>query len=128
MRRLLEPRYVGLALSLALMLGCFPSVAQAKMVGSMAAGARDVTPRQAREAEIHRLLGEAKVADALASVGLTAEQVRSKLDRLSDEQIEDLTQHLDTIQSGKGSSSVLVLAAAIIVLVAVLIYMMIESA
>jgi hypothetical protein len=128
MRTLLQPRYIGLALGLALTLGCFPTVAQARMVGSLPAGSREVTPRQAREAQVHRLLAQEKVAEALASAGLTVQQVRSRLDRLDDQQLEELAQHLETIQSGKGSSSTLVLAGILIVLVAVLIYMLIEQA
>jgi ABC-type uncharacterized transport system auxiliary subunit len=128
MRTLLRPRFVGLALGLALLLGCFPSVAEARMVGSLPSGAKDVTARQAREAEVQRLLAQEKVAQALASAGLTVEQVRSKLHRLDDAQLDQLAQHLETIESGQGTSSLLVMAGVLIVLAVVLIYMLVEQA
>ena len=98
---LLRPRFVGLALGLAMALGCLPAGLEAGMVRSRPSGAASLTPRQAREAQVRRLLGEAKVAQALAAVGLTPEQVRSRLDRLSDPQLDELAQHLETIQAGR---------------------------
>jgi hypothetical protein len=128
MRNLLDARVVGLALGLALMLGCFPSVAEARMVDSMPAGHQSTGAREASLAKINRLLAEDAVAETLAEHGLTTEQIKSRLDRLTDEQLEELSQHLETIEKGQGSSSLLVLAGAIIVLVVVLIYMLIEQA
>jgi len=125
MESLLRPRYVGLALGLALMLGCFPTSVQARMVGSMPAGAKDLTARQAREAQVQRLLAQEKVGHALASVGLTVEQVQSRVDRLTDQQLEELAQHLETIQSGQ--MFILVMVFLSIVLSIVLIYMEIEQ-
>jgi hypothetical protein len=119
---------VGLAFGLALLLGCFPSVAEARMVGSLPSGAKDVTARQAREAEVQRLLAQEKVAQALATACLTVDQVRAKINRLDDAQLDQLAQHLETINSGQGSSSLLIMAGVLIVLVTVLIYMLVEQA
>jgi len=124
--RCLRSRYVGLTLGIALMLGCFPMGAEAKMVGSMASGAQELTPRQAKEAEVLRLLDEAKVAKALESLDLTPDQVRSRLDQLNDAQLAQLATQLETIKSGKGT--VLALALLAIILIGVLIYMQIEAA
>ncbi len=77
--RLLGARYVGIAFGIALMLGCFPGGAQAKMVGSAASGERGLTPRQAREAQVLRLLAEEKVAKALSAARLSPEEVRERL-------------------------------------------------
>jgi len=123
---LLQPRYVGLALAVALMLGCFPSGAQARVVGSMPSDTQEVSPRQACEARIHRLLAEEKVAEALKSLKLTPDQVRSRLDQLDDTQLEELAQNLETVKTGKATAILLALVA--IVLIAVLIYMQIEEA
>ena len=125
-RSLLQPRCIGFALAIAFMLGCFPTGVEAKMVGSMASGAQELTPRQAREAQIHRLLSEAKVAKALESAGLTPEQVRSRLDRLDGNQLEELAKNLETIKAGKGT--IVVLGVLVLILVGVLIYMQIEEA
>ena len=124
-RSLLQPRFVGLALGLALALGCLPFGAQAGTVASMASDATQLSPRQAREAQVVRLLAEQKVAKALASAGLDAEQVRERLDQLSDQQLEQLVQNLETVKAGKGT--IIVLAAVAVILVGMLIYMQIEA-
>ncbi|MBM4039901.1 MAG: hypothetical protein FJ290_15460 [Planctomycetes bacterium] len=124
--RLLSARYVGLAFGIALMLGCFPMGVEAKMVGSAASGEQGLSPRQAREAQVLRLLTEEKVAKALQAANLTPDQVRQRLDRLSDAQLSQLADHLETIQSGKGAVVALVLLA--VVLIGILLYMQIEAA
>lgn len=124
--RLLGVRYVGLAFGLALMLGCFPAGAEAKMVESAPSGAQGVSPRQAREAQVLRLLAEEKVAKALASARLSPEQVRERLDRLDDAQLSQLADQLETIRSGKGAAIALALLA--VVLIGILLYMQIEAA
>jgi len=124
---LLDARVVGLALGLALMLGLCPTGVAARPVASMASsGATQVTARQARQAQVVRLLAEAKVAKALSAAGLSAEQVKSRLDSLDDEQLEQLARNLETIQAGKGTA--IVLAALAILLIGMLIYMQIEAA
>jgi hypothetical protein len=113
-------------LGLALLLGVFPAGVQAKPVASMpSSGATQTTARQARQAQVARLLSEAKVAKALEDAGLSAEEVKSRLDSLSDEQLEQLAQNLETVQAGKGTAIVLALVA--IVLIGMLIYMQIEA-
>ena len=114
-RSLLQPRFVGIALGLALALGCFPIGAQARTVASMASDATQLSPRQARQAQVVRLLAEQKVAKALASAGLDAQQVRERLDQLSDQQLEELAQNLETINTGKGTIIVLALLAVILI-------------
>ncbi len=124
--RCLRARYVGLAFGVALMLACFPCGVEAKMVGSAPSGEQGLTPRQAREAQVLRLLAEEKVAKALAGARLTPDQVRERLDRLNDAQLSQLADQLETIRSGKGAVIALVLLA--VVLVGVLLYMEIEQA
>ena len=125
-RVLLRPRFIGVALGLALMLGCFPASALARPVGSLASDAAQPTGRAAREAHVARLLAEQKVADALADAGLDAEQIRTRLDRLSDPQLEQLAKSLETIQAGNATAILLGLVA--ILLIGILIYMQIEAA
>ena len=124
--RCLRAKSVGLALGIALMLGCFPTGVQAKMVGSAASGEQGLSPRQAREAQVIRLLAEEKVAKALQGANLTPDQVRQRLDRLNDAQLSQLADHLETIQSG--GSAVIALVLLAVVLVGVLLYMQIEAA
>jgi len=125
--RCLQARYIGLALGVALMLGCLPmGVAQAGMVPSATSGDKGLSPRQAREAQVARLLAEQKVARALEAAKLNPDEIRSRLDRLSDAQLSELANHLETIKAGKGA--VLVLALVAVILTGVLLYMTIEAA
>ncbi|MFW6108676.1 MAG: PA2779 family protein [bacterium] len=125
-RTLLRPRCIGVVLGLALVLGCLPSAAMAQPVPSMASAGAERSPRQAAEARVTRLLAEEQVGEALAELGLKPEEVRSRLDRLSDEQLAQLADHLETIQAGQGT--VIVLAAVAVILLGMLIYMQIEAA
>jgi len=126
MKALVQPRFVGVALAVALLLACFPTSADAKMVGSLASRSPQLTPRQAKEAQVARLLAEKKVAEALASAGLTPEQVRSRLDRLDDQQLEELARNLESIEAGKGGAYFLVGVA--VAMLALIMYMMFEAA
>ncbi len=125
-RELLEPRWVGLALGLALALGCLPAETRAGMVGSLSSDERPLTGRDAQLARVQRLLAEQKVAEALESVGLTTDEVRSRLATLSDAELAKLADNLETIQAGKGTVVALLLVA--VILLGVLIYMQIEAA
>jgi hypothetical protein len=124
--RLLQSKYVGVALGVALMLACCPSGVEAKMVGSAASGEQGLSPRQAREAQVVRLLAEQKVAKALQAASLSPDQVRQRLDRLNDAQLSQLADQLETIKSGK--SAVIALVFLAVVMVGVLLYMQIEAA
>ncbi len=124
--RCLRARYVGLAFGIALLLGCFPAGVEAKMVGSAASGEQGLSPRQAREAQVLRLLAEEKVGKALAAARLTPDQVRERLGRLNDAQLSQLADQLETIRSGKGA--VIALALLSVILVGILLYMQIEAA
>ena len=125
-KELLEPRWVGLALGLALALGCLPAEARAGMVGSLASDESPLNGRAAQLARVQRLLAEQKVAQALESVGLTTDEVRSRLATLSDAELTKLADNLETIQAGKGTVVALLLVA--VILLGVLIYMQIEAA
>ena len=115
-----------MALGIAFLLGCFPSGVEAKMVGSLDTGGQPLSPRQAKEAQAQRLLGEAKVAQALASAGLNTEEIRTRLGKLTDQQLEQLTESLETVKAGKGT--IYVLIAVAVLLLAALMYMQIEEA
>lgn len=125
-RTLLSPQYIGVALALAFLLGCFPPQAMARPVPSMASHGAQPSPRQAAEAKVLRLLAEEQVAQALTDAGLKPDQIRSRLDRLSDEQLQQLADHLETVQAGEGTAIILGIIA--IILIGMLIYMQIEAA
>jgi hypothetical protein len=115
-----------LALGLALVLGCLPTPAWARMVGSLDSGGDMPSPRQMQEARIQRLLARAEVAQALEKAGLNASEIGQRLDRLDDQQLEKLGSSLETIKAGKGGAYVLVGVAVLLLII--LIYMQIEAA
>ncbi len=123
---LLQSRYIGLALGLALMLGCFPTAASAKMVGSLETGGAAPTAREMQESRVQKLLAQADVAQAMQDAGLDASQVGERLDKLNDQQLEKLASNLETIQAGKGGAYFLIGVG--VLLLFVLIYMQIEAA
>ena len=122
----LRSRYIGLALGLALVLGCFPTPAWARMVGSLDSSGDTPSPRQMQEARIQRLLAQTEVTRALERAGLNADEIGQRLDRLDDQQLEKLASNLETIRAGKGGAYLL--AGIAVLLIIVLIYMQIEAA
>ncbi|TFG88196.1 MAG: hypothetical protein E4H17_02755 [Gemmatimonadales bacterium] len=122
----LRSRYIGLALGLALVLGCFPSSASARMVGSLDSGGETPTSRQVQEAHVQRLLAQAEVTQALEKAGLNADEIGQRLDRLDDQQLQKLASNLETVEAGKGGAYVLIGIA--VLLLFILIYMQIEAA
>ncbi|NQT88006.1 PA2779 family protein [bacterium] len=123
---LLRSRYIGLALGLAFVLGCFPTGASAKMVGSLDTGSETLTARQMQESHVQTLLAQADVAQAMQKAGLDASQVSERLGQLDDQQLNKLASNLETIQAGKGGAYFL--AGVAILLIFILIYMQIEAA
>ena len=122
----LRSRYIGLALGLALVLGCFPTPVWAGMVGSLDSGGDTPSARQMQEARVQRLLAQTEVSQALGKAGLNASEIGQRLDRLDDQQLEKLASSLETIKAGKGGAYVLVGLAVLLLIV--LIYMQIEAA
>jgi hypothetical protein len=122
----LRSRYIGLALGLALVLGCFPTPVWAGMVGSLDSGGDTPSARQMQEARIQRLLAQTEVSQALEKAGLNASEIGQRLDRLDDQQLGKLASSLETIKAGKGGAYVLVGLAVLLLIV--LIYMQIEAA
>ena len=56
--------------------------------------------RAAALAKVDTFLGDIVVADQLTALGLSAEQARARLARLSDAQVEQLAAQVDLIQAG----------------------------
>ena len=90
-------RICAMALSLALLF----TVQVPALAAPIPSEAEDnaVADREADEAEVQDVLVQEQVADALASFGLSTDEVESRLAKLSDEDIRHLASNLDQIQA-----------------------------
>ena len=90
-------RICAIALSLALL--C--TVQVPALAAPIPSEAEDnaVADREADEAVVQDVLVQEQVADALASFGLSTDEVESRLAKLSDEDIRHLASNLDQIQA-----------------------------
>lgn len=90
-------RICAMALSLALLF----TVQVPALAAPIPSEAEDnaVADREADEAVVQDVLVQEQVADALASFGLSTDEVESRLAKLSDEDIRHLASNLDQIQA-----------------------------
>jgi len=90
-------RICAMALSLALLF----TVQVPALAAPIPSEAEDnaVADREADEAVVQDVLVQEQVADALASFGLSADEVEGRLAKLSDEDIRHLASNLDQIQA-----------------------------
>ncbi len=74
--------------------------------------------RQADEATVQRILESKAVSERLASFGLTAAEVDSKVKRLSDSELHSFASNLESVSPGQGAGAVVaVLVIAILIFV-----------
>jgi hypothetical protein len=90
-------RICAMALSLALLF----TVQVPALAAPIPSEAEDnaVADREADEAVVQDVLVQEQVADALASFGLSTDEVENRLAKLSDEDIRHLASNLDQIQA-----------------------------
>jgi len=90
-------RICAMALSLALLF----TVQVPALAAPIPSEAEDnaVADRETDEAVVQNVLVQEQVADALASFGLSTDEVESRLAKLSDEDIRHLASNLDQIQA-----------------------------
>lgn len=97
-----------------LVFGCLPS-GHADMVASYeTAGLEGHFRRGDYRAKIQALLSEERILNRLAEMGLAAEEIQDRLDRLTDEEIQDLATQVDQVNAGQGSSLILILLALVV--------------
>ncbi len=100
-------------------IGMLPDVSNAGMVTADKAD-KNMELRQANLASVRTALERKEVAARLADYGLTPEEVSSRLDQLSDQQIAELAAHSDKINAG-GDALGLILTLLIIAILVLLI-------
>jgi hypothetical protein len=77
--------------------------------------------RAADLAEIQRVLEMKVVKERLENLGFTAEEVRARLDQLSDHQVHQLAQQIDDLKVGKDSAGTVIIVLILIALIVVAI-------
>ena len=75
--------------------------------------------RAADLVEIQRVLEMKVVKERLENLGFTAEEVRARLDQLSDHQVHQLAQQIDDLRVGKDSAGTVIIVLIVIVLIVV---------
>jgi len=75
--------------------------------------------RAADLAEIQRVLEMKVVRERLENLGFNAEEIRTRLDQLSDHQVHEFAQQIDDLRVGKDSAGVVIIVLIIIVLIVV---------
>jgi hypothetical protein len=81
----------------------------------------DHSPRQAELSQIQAQLETKVVQERLNALGLTSEEVRARVQGLSDDQIHELSQNLDGLQMGGDALVVILIIIGAVVLVLFLI-------
>ncbi len=86
------------------------------------AAAEEVTStRQADEATVQRILESKAVSERLASFGLTAAEVDSKVKRLSNSELHSFASNLESVSPGQGAGAVIAVLV-IVILIFVLLH------
>ncbi len=81
-------------------------------------GPLNTASRKADMAAIQRVLEEKLVQERLQSIGLSADEARARLDRLSDEDVSSFARNLDAIYPGGDITSLVVLLVIAILVMA----------
>jgi hypothetical protein len=123
-----KPLVIYLATAL-LALSTFAGPAEAMFVPDAphqaSTGAADVSAGRAADlANIQEVLESKIVQQRLLDYGLSPEDAMARLRKLSDEQINQLATHTDSLQAGADAGSVLVTLLVIGLLVVILVYLL----
>lgn len=85
------------------------------------AQAESVAQRDVELRKIQGLLESKLVSQRLSDLGFTAQEIQQRLIQLPDEQIHQLAQHLDSIQSGGDALGIIIVLLVIAILVVILL-------
>ncbi len=115
-------RYVALYLVFAMFVIAITPRVEAGMVPSEIIQTA-LTDRAADIERIQRFLEMKVVKDRLESLGYTSEEIRQRLDGLTDHQIHQLAQQIDAIRVGGDGLGVVVALLVIVILVLVILHL-----
>src|SRR6185295_8633328 len=75
--------------------------------------------RQQNIDKLQKLLESRLVSQRLSDLGFTQEQISSRLDRLSDEQVHYFASHLESVQTGGDAALVIIIVLLVVAVLAV---------
>ena len=84
--------------------------------------ARAETPREESVRRIHELLDDQRVRDRLQQAGLDRQEIEKRLDRLSDEQVRQLAEQMDSLGVGADGLGIIIFLLVVAVLVLLIIF------
>ncbi len=79
------------------------------------------TDRSADLATLQTALEQKMVKERLVNLGFTSDEVRARLDQLSDQQLHQVAQHLDSLKVGGDGIGIIIGVLVIAILVVILI-------
>ncbi len=79
------------------------------------------TDRSSDLAILQKALEQKMVKERLANLGYTSDEVRARLDQLSDQQLHNVAQHLDSLKAGGDGLGIIIGILIIAILVVLLI-------
>jgi len=85
--------------------------------------ARAETPREESVRRVHELLDDQQVRDRLQQAGLDRQEIEKRLDRLSDAQVRQLAEQMDSLGVGSGALGVVIFLLVVAALVLLIIYL-----
>jgi len=106
------------------LLGAFPREGAAALVPTALAAAEQAPGRAEDLARLQSLLERKVVAQRLADLGLSSEEVRARLEALDDARLHELTQRMDGLVPAGDGVGVVVALAVIVLIVVLILYLM----
>jgi len=120
-RRLLKNGLIFYLVLCSLLLGFFTSDSMAILIPSVLPGAQgsSVTHRQSELERIQVLLESKLISQRLSDLGLTADEIQARLAQLTDDQIHQIAQRLDSLLIGGDGLGIVIALLVVAILVVV---------
>lgn len=127
LRRLLKNGLIFYLVLCSLLLGFFTSDSMAILIPSVLPGAQgsSVTQRQSELERIQVLLESKLISQRLSDLGLTAGEIQARLAQLTDDQIHQIAQRLDSLLIGGDGLGIVI--ALLVVAILVVIFLQITG-
>jgi len=106
------------------LLGAFPREGAAALVPTALAAAEQAPGRAEDLARLQSLLERKVVAQRLADLGLSAEEIRARLGALDDARLHELAERMDGLLPAGDGVGVVVALAVIVLIVVLILYLM----
>lgn len=106
------------------LLGAFPREGAAALVPTALAAAEQAPGRAEDLARLQSLLERKVVAQRLADLGLSAEEIRARLEALDDARLHELAERMDGLLPAGDAGAVVVALLVVVLLVVLIFYLM----